>query len=181
MVANIKDKAVIVGVGNTEFSKNSGVSELSLAVQAIKLALDDAGLTPADVDGMATFTMDTSDEIEVARAVGIGDLKFYSRVPHGGGAATGLLHQAVMAQYLGDLKESLEYVGANPRLSRQGGAATYGMVSKVPFRGMVKKNVLNMMRDMYGPAGKVVDFGADKQNGVVEKIARLFLRFKNER
>lgn len=93
------------------------------------------------------------------------------------------LHQEVMAQYLGDLKESLEYVGANPRLSRQGGAATYGMVSKVPFRGMVKKNVLNMMRDMYGPAGKVVDFSEsdNKQNGVVEKIARLFLRFKNER
>jgi sphinganine-1-phosphate aldolase len=93
------------------------------------------------------------------------------------------LHQEVMAQYLGDLKESLEYVRANPRLSLQGGAATYGMVSKVPFRGMVKKNVLNMMRDMYGPAGKVVDFSEsdNKQNGVVEKIARLFLRFKNER
>ena len=57
MVANVKDKAVIVGIGNTEFSKNSGVSELSLAVQAIKAALDDAGLTPSDVDGMATFTI----------------------------------------------------------------------------------------------------------------------------
>ena len=47
MVANIKDKAVIVGVGNTKFSKDSGVSELSLAVQAIKTALDDAGLQPS--------------------------------------------------------------------------------------------------------------------------------------
>jgi len=93
------------------------------------------------------------------------------------------LHQEVMAQYLDDLKESLEYVGANPRLSLQGGAATYGMVSKVPFRGMVKKNVLNMMRKMYGPTGKVVDFSEsdNKRNGFVEKIARLFLRFKSER
>ena len=72
MVANIKDKAVIVGVGNTKFSKDSGGSELSLAVQAIKTALDDAGLKPSDVDGMATFTMDTNDEIEVARALGCG-------------------------------------------------------------------------------------------------------------
>ena len=72
MVANVKDKAVIVGIGNTEFSKNSGVSELSLAVQAIKIALDDAGLKPTDIDGMVTFTMDTSDEIEVARALGVG-------------------------------------------------------------------------------------------------------------
>ncbi len=89
------------------------------------------------------------------------------------------LHQEVMTQYLDDLKQSLEYVKANPKLSLQGGAATYGMVSKVPFRGMVKKNVLKMMRDMYGPAGKVVDFSSDtKQGGFVEKIARLFLRFK---
>ena len=36
MVANIKDKAVIVGVANTKFSKDSGVSELSLAAQAVK-------------------------------------------------------------------------------------------------------------------------------------------------
>ena len=51
MVANVKDKAVIVGIGNTEFSKNSGVSELSLACQAIKAACDDAGLHPLDVVG----------------------------------------------------------------------------------------------------------------------------------
>lgn len=97
MVANIKDKAVIVGVGNTKFSKDSGVSELSLAVQAIKTALDDAGLKPSDVDGMATFTMDSNDEIEVARALGCGELTFWGRSHYGGGAATGTLHQAVMA------------------------------------------------------------------------------------
>ncbi len=97
MVANVKDKAVIVGIGNTEFSKNSGVSELSLAVQAIKVALDDAGLKPSDIDGMATFTMDTNDEIEVARALGVGELSFFGRSHYGGGAATGTLHQATMA------------------------------------------------------------------------------------
>jgi glutamate/tyrosine decarboxylase-like PLP-dependent enzyme len=93
------------------------------------------------------------------------------------------LHQTVITQYLEDLKESLAYVRANPRLSREGGAATYGMVSKVPFRGMVKKNVLNMMRQMYGPAGKMVDFGepGPNQNGIIEKLGRLFLRFKRER
>lgn len=97
MVANVKDKAVIVGVGNTGFTKDSGVSELSLAVQAIKVALDDAGLQPSDVDGMATFTMDTNDEIEVARALGCGELTFWGRSHYGGGAATGTLLQAVLA------------------------------------------------------------------------------------
>ena len=88
-VATFGSKSAIVGVANTEFSKNSGRSELQLACEAVRDAIADAGLKPSDVDGMTTFTMDTNDEIEVARAVGIGDLSFYSRVPHGGGAGTG--------------------------------------------------------------------------------------------
>jgi len=91
------------------------------------------------------------------------------------------LHRQVMTQYLADLKECFEYVKANPKLSLEGGAATYGMVSKVPFRGMVKKNVLNMMRKMYGPQGEALDFSESTthQKGIMDKIARLFLRFKS--
>ena len=47
----------IAGIGATEFSKDSGRSELRLAVEAITSALADAGLTAADVDGLVTFTM----------------------------------------------------------------------------------------------------------------------------
>ncbi len=111
----VKDKAAIVGIGNTEFSKNSGRSELQLTCEAVRAALDDAGLKPSDVDGMTTFTMDSTDEIELARAVGIGDITFYSRVPHGGGAATGLIHQAVMAIASGMCETVVCYRGLNGR------------------------------------------------------------------
>src|SRR5689334_6158033 len=97
MPTTLANEAAIVGIGQTEFSKNSGRSELQLAAEAVKAALADAGLTPADVDGMTTFTLDTSDEIEVARAVGIGDLTSFNRIPHGGGAAIGVVQQAAMA------------------------------------------------------------------------------------
>ena len=40
--------------------------------EAVLDALDDAGLTPADVDGLTTFTMDSNTEVAVARAAGIG-------------------------------------------------------------------------------------------------------------
>ena len=93
----IKDQAAIVGIGATEFSKNSGRSSLQLAAEAVKAALDDCGLQPADVDGMTQFFADFNDEIEVARTVGIGTLHLFSRIPHGGGASTSLLHQAAMA------------------------------------------------------------------------------------
>ena len=96
-VSKLAGTTAIAGIGQTEFSKESGRSELQLACESVSAALDDAGLSPSDVDGMVTFTMDSSDEIDVARNVGIGDLNFFSRVPHGGGAAAGTVAHAAMA------------------------------------------------------------------------------------
>src|SRR3954454_3975537 len=97
MTAWMKDRTAIAGIGHTEFSKESGRSELQLAVEAVKAALDDAGLAPADVDGMVTFTVDPSDELEIARNLGVPRLNFFTRVHHGGGAAAGTVQQAAMA------------------------------------------------------------------------------------
>jgi len=119
MTSPLRDRAAIVGIGQTEFSKHSGRSELQLACEAVKAALADAGLSPADVDGMTTFTMDSHDEIEVARAVGIGDLTFFSRVPHGGGAAIGVIQQAVMAVATGVAETVVVYRAFNERSGRR--------------------------------------------------------------
>jgi 3-oxoacyl-[acyl-carrier-protein] synthase III len=59
-------QTAIVGIGATEFSKSSGRSELQLAGEAVRAAIADAGLSPQDVDGLTTFTMETNSEIEVA-------------------------------------------------------------------------------------------------------------------
>ena len=67
----LSGRAAIAGIGQTEFSKESGRTELQLACEAVHAALDDAGLDAADVDGLVTFTMDTSEEMEVARNLGI--------------------------------------------------------------------------------------------------------------
>ena len=115
MPTTLKNEAAIVGIGETEYSKNSGRSELALASEACAAAIRDAGLSPSDIDGMTTFTMDTSDEIEVARAVGIKNLTFFSRTPHGGGAAIGVMHQAVMAVATGSAKAVVVYRALNGR------------------------------------------------------------------
>ncbi len=126
MPTTLRDEAAIVGIGQTDFSKNSGRSELQLATEAVKAALDDAGLGPADVDGMTTFSLDTSDEIEVARAVGIGDLAFFSRVPHGGGAAVGVIQQAVMAIATGTADVVVCYRALNGRSGQRYSAGVTG-------------------------------------------------------
>jgi acetyl-CoA acetyltransferase len=89
--------AAIAGIGATEFSKESGRSELQLAAEAVRAALADAGLTPAALDGLVTFSMDQNAEIAVARELGVPELRFFSRIPYGGGAACGTVQQAAMA------------------------------------------------------------------------------------
>jgi acetyl-CoA acetyltransferase len=97
MTRTLSGKAAIVGIGATEFSKESGRSELQLSVEAVQHALADCGLTVADVDGLTTFTMDTSSEIALARELGIEELRFFSRINYGGGAACATVQQAAMA------------------------------------------------------------------------------------
>ncbi|MFF8833906.1 lipid-transfer protein [Streptomyces sp. NPDC015130] len=115
-------RAAVVGIGATEFSKDSGRSELSLAAEAVRAALDDAGLTPGDVDGMVTFTMDTNPEITVAQAAGIGELSFFSRVHYGGGAACATVQQAALAVAGGVAEVVVCYRAFNERSGRRFGS-----------------------------------------------------------
>ncbi|ANW19338.1 lipid-transfer protein [Streptomyces clavuligerus] len=115
-------RAAVVGIGATEFSKDSGRSELRLAAEAVRAALDDAGLRPSDVDGMVTFTMDTSPEITVAQATGIGELSFFSRVHYGGGAACATVQQAALAVALGVADVVVCYRAFNERSGGRFGA-----------------------------------------------------------
>jgi acetyl-CoA acetyltransferase len=119
--AGIKDRAAIVGIGATEFSKNSGRSELHLALEAIEIALADAGLQASEVDGLVTFVMDTNPEIEVARNLGAGDLSFFSRVDYGGGAGGGCILQAALAVATGVADVVVVYRAFNERSGRRFG------------------------------------------------------------
>jgi acetyl-CoA acetyltransferase len=117
--------AAVAGIGATEFSKASGRSELQLAVEAVQAALEDAGLPASAVDGMVTFTMDTNPEIEVARNLGVPELRFFSRIHYGGGAACGTVHQAAMAVATGAAEVVVAYRAFNERSGRRFGAGVH--------------------------------------------------------
>ena len=97
MAPSIKDRTAVVGIGQTAFGKNLPDTELSLACQAIAMALDDAGIAPSEVDGLASYTLEPFREVDVARSVGLGDITFFSQVGFGGGAGCGVVGQAAMA------------------------------------------------------------------------------------
>ena len=118
----LRGKAAIAGIGATEFSKESGRSELQLACEAVKAAIDDAGLQPSDIDGLVTFTMETNPEIDVARNVGLGELNLFSRIHYGGGAGGGTVLQAAMAVATGVAEAVVCYRAFNERSGRRFGA-----------------------------------------------------------
>ncbi len=128
MPTSLHNEAAIVGVGQTAYTKNSGVSELQLACEAVRNAIRDAGLQPSDVDGLVTFTMDSSDEVEVARAVGVGTMTFFSQINYGGGAAVGLVHQAAMAVATGAAKTVVVYRALNGRSGQRMGQGVSGNI-----------------------------------------------------
>jgi acetyl-CoA acetyltransferase len=120
-VSGLSGKAAIVGIGATDFSKDSGRSELKLAAQAVRTAIADAGLTPPDVDGLVTFMQDNNTEVAVAREVGIPELTFFSRIGYGGGAACATVQQAAMAVATGVAEVVVCYRAFNERSGQRFG------------------------------------------------------------
>lgn len=94
----IRDRVAIAGVGRTELSKNSGVSTLTLALRAVRAALDDAGLHVRDVDGVATHGVgDSAPAPVVAAALGIRDVAFLLNQSGGGGLSATVVGYAAAA------------------------------------------------------------------------------------
>ena len=96
-------RAQIVGVGETRYAKWGGITEASeyqLAVQAVLAALEDAGMTADDVDGLASFADDRNDATFLAADLGIPELRYatMSWLPGGGGACAAVSNAATAVE-----------------------------------------------------------------------------------
>jgi acetyl-CoA acetyltransferase len=91
------DATAIVGIGQTAFAKTLEQPETELAATAVVAALADAGIDPSDVDGLVSYTAETTDEVTMAKNIGAGDITFFSQVGYGGGAGCATIGHAAMA------------------------------------------------------------------------------------
>jgi acetyl-CoA acetyltransferase len=156
---NLRDKYCIVGVGETEYSKNSGRTTRAMAVEAIRKALGDAGLRAADVDGMLSYQNNDSTPANwVAADLGI-RLNFYMDVVGGGSSTEALVGLAMGAIETGMCRavaiyrsmngySELRIGGTGPRAA----APVRGLdLAQVPFgmRSAGQNFALTFMRHMY--------------------------------
>jgi acetyl-CoA acetyltransferase len=93
--------AVVAGIYALPFSKNIGMTERHSGALAVLGALKDAGLSADDVDGICRYVWQSTTEMEMARLIGVNNLRFFGAQDYGGGAGAPTVTLAAMAIELG--------------------------------------------------------------------------------
>jgi acetyl-CoA acetyltransferase len=102
-MASLRAKTAIAGLGITDQGKVYGPSAVGFAVEAIRLALDDAGMKATDLDGLLVNPglswgqAATMGSFAVQQAMGLRDLKLSAAMNLGGASAGAMIMQAALA------------------------------------------------------------------------------------
>ena len=132
---SLRNKACIVGIGSTEFTRNAGRSEIHMAVDAAMAACKDAGIQPEQIDGMVRFgtagqsPVEFATESDVARCLGIPNLRYFVEAPWGGGASCATIMHAALAVSSG----IADYVLAFRSIRAASGTVRYGRPTTIPL------------------------------------------------
>jgi acetyl-CoA acetyltransferase len=111
---------VIVGIGRSPYSRNSGRTTAGLAVEACRNALSDAGLPVAEVDGIITYAgNDSASANEVAYALGLPGLRVPIDIQAGGNAVTLAVAQACASVSAGMCNTALVFRSLNSRSGKR--------------------------------------------------------------
>jgi acetyl-CoA acetyltransferase len=122
-------QAAIVGIGFTPFSRASEASTLGLAVEACRNAILDAGVTPDEIDGIATFALgDSVPALSVATGLGLGTISFGLDLYLGGQAPAYLVGLAAQAVTSGSASAVLVYRAMKGRSGQR--------VGRMPLAGL---------------------------------------------
>lgn len=148
---NLKDRACIVGVGETAYTRGTDKSVLRQVMEASRHAIDDAGLTVQDVDGFVLSSHYVNQE-QLAANLGIEELRYSTTVNMGGASPVTALQSAAMAVAMGVAKNVLVPFGWNSysetRVSRRESRPAH--VARPPDNAMT-----NAVRNYYAPYGAV--------------------------
>ncbi|MCB1742435.1 MAG: hypothetical protein KDK91_18815, partial [Gammaproteobacteria bacterium] len=121
----LRDRTAIAGIGATAYTRQSGRSVESLALEACRAAMADAGVDADQVDGVVTYGLaDTVSTSVVATGLALPGLRYSVDINAGGGMAAGAVLHAAMAVATGQANCVLVYRALNGASGlRYGGAA----------------------------------------------------------
>lgn len=144
-MGNIKDRYAIVGVGESERSKNSGTTPLHLALDAARAALNDAGLTAKDIDGVMNYSEnDSCTSHQLATYLGVRP-KYVKDILGGGSSTEMLIADAIGLIETGQLNTVLIYRSMNGRSGVRMGGGNWDM---------------NMLQNVIEGGSYIIPYGA---------------------
>jgi acetyl-CoA acetyltransferase len=138
-MGSLTDKYCIVGLGQTPFMRPSNRTTLSMACEAIRNAMDDAGLRRDEIDGMTSYQGgaggDSTSAAHIASAMGL-RLNYATEMLGGGSATEMLIAHAIGLIEGGYCKTVVVFRSMNGRSGRRyGGQAPGGPVPATPAAG----------------------------------------------
>jgi len=110
---SLRERIAITGVGETAYSRNSGKSVLALQLEASLKAIDDAGLSPKDIDGIIPYSNSAVVAEDFVTNFGIDDLRFSATTPLGGASCVAGIQAALLAISAGLCNHVLLPIGRN--------------------------------------------------------------------
>lgn len=109
-------RSAITGIGQTEYTRDSGKSVAHLAAESCANAVADAGVDPVEVDGIVTFGVnDTVFPRAVATQLGMTELGFQQYIHGGGESSVMSIGLAGMAVATGMARHVLVFRALNGR------------------------------------------------------------------
>jgi acetyl-CoA acetyltransferase len=93
----IKDRAAIAGLAQTRYGKHIDGTEAALAARVVLDACEDAGISPGEIDGMVSYSVESVLDTALSNMVGSGDLRFFANIGYGGGGGPGCIGLMAMA------------------------------------------------------------------------------------
>ncbi len=124
----LRDRAVVSGIGETAYVRGSGKSALALQLEASLKAIEDAGLSPKDIDGVVPYAAGGVVAEDFITNFGIEDLRYSATTPMGGASCVAALQTAAIVVASGVANHVLCVVGRNG----YSGGRVGGRVAQMP-------------------------------------------------
>lgn len=109
----LRERAAVTGIGETAYTRGSGKSVLALQLEASLKAIEDAGLSPKEIDGVIPYSTTGTVAEDFITNFGTEDLRYSAMTPMGGASCVAALQSAAMAVSMGVANHVLCVVGRN--------------------------------------------------------------------
>jgi acetyl-CoA acetyltransferase len=124
---SLRDKAAVIGIGETAYQRGAPQPSTALQLQAALAAIADSGLTPRDIDGIIPIGITGAPAEELATNLGVTELRYSALTPMGGASSIAAIQTAAAAISAGLCNHVLIAAGRNVSAGAKAGARIHQM------------------------------------------------------